>query len=243
MIEYKGKLIIFTPFYNYQTVSPYARSLCQTAIVLMKMGIDFDYWEIEGGFHVEVAINEALTRFSESDATDFLMIESDESWNPVSVVDSLLHVDPIVAGTYRMKNGKLDYIGDYNRDNKGRLLGKTVEKGRFLLEAFRVPAGFLRIKKEVVLKYIETYPDSYFWLNNKKVYPFFFNEIIDHTFTGMDLCLSDKLRELGYQIWVDPMFEIDHWGMAKFTGNFDKYLKELKDKEKQEKKLKKFWKR
>lgn len=224
---YNGKIIIFTTFYNRQTISDYTESLYKTALVLERLGIKQDYWSSEGGFHVEMALDESLTKFSESDATDILIIDSDEAWNPESVVKLLLHKAPIICGTYRKKNAWTEYIGNFKKNDEGYFLGQQVNDMP-IIEADRVPAGFLRIKKEVILRYIAVYSDNYYYINNKKIYSFFMNEIKNHQFTGMDYCFCDKLKSLGYKLWVDPALEIDHFGIIEHKGNFDKYLKGLK---------------
>jgi len=228
MKGYDGKVILFTTFYNRQTISSYAESLYKTALVLERLGIKQDYWCSEGGFLVEIAIDQALTKFAESDATDILIIDSDEAWNPAAVVMLLMHKEEIVGGTYRTKNLWSAYIGDYKKTEDGHMMGIQKNEDNIIIEADRLPAGFLRIKKEVILKYIETYPDEYYNIKEEKVYSFFKNEIINHQFTSMDYALCDKFKALGYRLWVDPKLEIDHFGLTEYKGNFDKYLKGLK---------------
>jgi len=227
MKGYDGKVILFTTFYNRQTISNYAESLYKTALVLERLGIKQDYWASEGGFLIEVALDQALTKFSESDATDFLIIDSDEAWNPAAVVMLLMHTEPIVCGTYRKKNAWAEYIGDFKKTEDGHVMGVQKNADCILIEADRIPAGFLRIKKEVILKYIEKYPEHYY-INGEKIYSFFKNEIINNQFTSMDYVISDKFKKLGYQIWIDPALEIDHFGLTEYKGNFDKYLRGLK---------------
>lgn len=229
MEGYNGKLIIFTSFYEHRALAEYCMSLYQTTRVLEKLGVNFDYWGQEGGFHIESSINSALTAFAEDpEATDIMMIDADESWKPEDVAKLLLRKEPVIGGTYRMKNNFSQYVGDFVKDENGNIKGKLTGENTAIAEANRFAAGFLRIKKEVLLKYIEAYPDDYFYLAGKKVYPFFWNEIKDHIFTGMDYCLSDKIKALGYQIWIDPAIEISHWGMTEYKGNYDKYLRNRK---------------
>jgi hypothetical protein len=228
MKGYDGSLIIYTPFYKYEAILPYVMSLFQTTLVLERLGIKFDYWGQEGGFHIEWSLNSALTKFAESDYTDFLIIDSDESWNPQDVVKLLLHKEKIVGGTYRMKNKWNEYIGVYKKGDDGALIGKISPQGTAIIESERIPSGFLKINKSVVENFIATYPDDYFYLHGVKAYTFFFNEIKNHQFTGMDYCFSDKIKSLGYKLYIDPTLEINHWGMTEYKGNYDKYLKGLK---------------
>jgi hypothetical protein len=228
MKGYDGGLVIYTPFYKYEALLPYCMSLFQTSVVLERLGVKFDYWGQEGGFHIESAINSALTKFTESEYTDFLIIDSDESWNPQDVVKLLLRPEEVIGGTYRMKNKWQQYVGMFQLDAQGFPMGRMTSGNTAIIEADRIPSGFLRIKKEVLQKFIATYPDDFFYLNGEKSYKFFFNEIVNNQFTGMDYCFSDKIKSLGYRLWIDPSLEIDHWGMTEYRGNYDKHLRGLK---------------
>jgi len=228
-MAYSGKLIIFTPFYKFQTISPYCQSLLITGLVLKEMGIDFDYWPGSSDFHVERTLNLALSKFARDEtATDFLNIDADESWNAQDVVKLLRYDEDVVCGVYKMTNTWDKYTCNLKTSEDGTPVGRLISENSAILEAERIPAGFMRIKKPVVEKYIKTYPDEYFYVGEEKVYPFFWNQVYDHEFTGMDYALSKKLLDLGYQLWVDPEICIDHYGVHAFKGNFDKYLREKK---------------
>jgi len=227
-MEYSGKLIIFTSFYKHETIAPYCESLVATSVILEKLGIRWDYWPSKGDFHIERSINDALTRFAMDDeATDFINIDSDEAWSPMAILRMIKMSEPIVSGSYRVTNAWDKFTGVY-RTGDGVPLGKMIAENEALLEADRVPGGFLRIKKEVVKRYIDAYPEEYFLVQDRKVWPFFWNEIKNHEFIGMDYALSDKLIALGYQLWIDPLLEIDHYGLTKHSGTLDKFLRDQK---------------
>lgn len=228
IFPYDKSVVIYTPFYKYQAMLPYVMSLFQTAMVLERLGVKFDYWGQEAGFHVVWGVNESLTKFAESDYTDIIIIDSDESWNAQDVVKLLLSNKHVIGGTYRMKNRWDDYLGIYKRNEDGYIMGEMVSETNAIAEAERIPSGFLKVNKKVLTDYIKTYPEDYFYLNGVKSYKFFFDEIKEHQFTGMDYCFSDKMRALGYKLWIDPTLEISHWGMTEYKGNFDKYLRGLK---------------
>jgi GT2 family glycosyltransferase len=39
---------------------------------------------------------------------------------------------------------------------------------------------------------------------------------------GEDIMLCEKIKELGYQIWLNPKHTVFHIGTKKFKGNFIK---------------------
>ena len=230
-MNYPGKLIIFTSFYRQQALAQYASSLVVTIMALERLGIEYDYWPGRSDFHVERSINDALSKFAnDPEATDFLNIDSDHSWSADAVIRLLLHPELVVAASYKMTNAWDSYTGVIVRDEDGDVRGKWDEQDKTarLLAADRIPAGFMRLKKEVLQKYIEAHPDDYWMDGDRKVYRFFWNEVKDHVFTGMDFCFSDKLKALGYDLWIDPNLKINHWGVTKFEGHLDQYLRNEK---------------
>jgi hypothetical protein len=229
-MNYAGKVILFTSFYKQQTIAPYCKSLVLTTLLLKELGIKFDYWPIQGDFHIERAINYAITKFGmDKTATDFINIDSDESWNPADIIKLLNYEEEIVAASYRITNSWDKFTGAIKRADNGMPIGRLITGDSAILEAERVPAGFIRIKKNVVQRFIEEYPDAFFYgEDNVKVYQFFWNEIKDHQFTGMDYVFSDKLKTLGFKLWIDPNIDIGHWGITEYKGSLDKHLRAVK---------------
>ena len=225
---YDGKVIIHTAFYKQQTVAAYCQNLLVTCMVLKELGIPFDYSPRPGDFHPERAVNDSLSRFLEDpEATDWFNIDSDHGWDAEAFVKMLLRPEPVLAGSYKMTNEWGKYTGVPKRDEEGAFLGQEIGENQAILEADRVAAGFLRIKKPVIEKYVEMHPEDYFHIRESgdKVYRFFWNEVIDNEFTGMDMAFSEKLKALGYQLWIYPNIDISHWGPTENMGNLDKHLK------------------
>ena len=238
MKEYNGKAIIATFFYKHQACSEYTSSMVSTAIILNKLNIKFDYCPVNGNFHMEVVVNCLLTSFlnDDNEATDLICIDSDESWKPEHVVRLLLHDEEIVSGAYLKCNDKKEYTVDVKTAEDGSYLGKVLPDGNCLLEANRVPGGFLKIRKTALQKWVDTFPDNWFWMDGKKVHNFFYNEIKDNRFTGMDYCFSDSMKKAGVQLWVDPILDISHWDVKPYQGTMDKMLRELKERQNEQNK-------
>jgi hypothetical protein len=226
---YDGKVILYTNFYRFQTIMPYCNSLVKTLFLFHKLGIKCDYEAIRGDFHVERAINHSLTKFlNDDEATDFFIIDSDESWEAEDVVRILNRPEEVVGATYMLKNDEMKYVAVFNSSEDGYFVGKILDDGNALLEALRVPAGFLRVRKSALQKVVDKNPDDYFVIPDGRVYRFFWNEILNGNFIGMDYAFSDKLRDAGVQLWIDPMVKINHWGINEWKGDLDKELRDLK---------------
>lgn len=230
-IKYDGKLIIFSSFYQWLSYANYTVSMVRTAAVLNALGINWDYWPHVGDFHIERAINGTLARFiNDPAATDILMIDTDQGWDPEDVVRVLLHDEEIVAGTYRMKNRWHEYNGVLClRD--GVPIGKMLADGTALLEAERVPAGFLRIKKAALLRFAEAYPKAR--VLEDEVVTTFFERIAEHdgrhesapTMFSQDMAFSKRWRDIGGKLWIDPNLKIRHGGYVEHKGDLDAHLR------------------
>lgn len=231
MIPYTGKLAIFTSFNSFHAYAPYVISLAQTLGVLSRLGVNWEYLARPSDFHIERAINNTLTELMErDDFTDVLLIDSDESWEPQGVVRLLLHPEAIVAGSYRMKNNPAAYVGDVRRVD-GAVMGRVLPDGSALVEAERVAAGFLRIKIDALRKWAAAYPELVSEEPDGRKVQFFSRMIGDDGAGGQvaycqDMAFSKRWRDIGGQLWIDPMVKIDHWWMEPHKGDFDAHLRD-----------------
>lgn len=230
MTPYKGRVAIFTSFYSFQAYAPYCISLAQTLGVLSKLGIEWDYLARPSDFHIERAVNNTLTELLErGDFTDVLLIDSDESWEPEGVVRILLHPQEIVAGSYRMKNHPTDYVGSLVWD-EGTPRGRMLADGTALIAAERVAAGFLRIRLDALRRYVAAYPNLWSDEPDGRKFQFFqrapLTEDDGSVVMGcQDMVFSKRWRDIGGELWIDPMVKIGHWWMECHHGDLDKHLR------------------
>jgi len=91
-----------------------------------------------------------------------------------------------------------------------------------------VGTGFMRIKKAVLDKFIEAYPETYNPGDGSQAlhHNVFEPKIIDGQFFGEDLVFCKQWEKLGGTLWVDPNVEFKHVGREVWKGNFLEYLKE-----------------
>lgn len=230
MIPYSGKLAIFTSFNSYQAYAPYVISLAQTLGTLSRLGVQWEYMARPSDFHIERAINNTLTELMErDDFSDVLLIDSDESWEPVGVVRLLLHPQEIVAASYRMKNNASEYVGHIRRVD-GAPVGIMQADGSALLEAERVAAGFLRIRISALRRWAAAYPELVSDEPDGRKVQFFSRMLVDEgdgrkTMACQDMAFSKRWRDIGGQLWIDPMVKVDHWWMEPHKGDLDAHLR------------------
>jgi hypothetical protein len=225
------KLIIATPFYEMKAFSPYVTSLVQSLMILQRLGIAYDYWDLSGDSYVDRARNTICERFLESDGTDLLMIDSDMAWDPVGFVNILKSPFEVTGAAYPCKNNWENYGVQIQTFEDGAPQ-VNIETG--LIRADWVPAGFLRIKKSCLQKYknsgvAKMYCDrSADPMCADRTFTSFFECSVDKGARfGEDVTFCKRWRSIGGEIWVEPRITIRHYGIKEWEGNYDTYLRKL----------------
>lgn len=231
----KLKLMIATPFYLQMAFARYADSLVMTGRALDMAGVPWEKHFIMGDSYIDRAKNSIVADFLESDCTDLLMIDSDMSWHPEAVARMLKHPQGVVGGFFPMKGAYESYAGALQPDEEGLVpdIKTCVElwDGSCLFKAHLVPGGFLRLKRDVLERFADHYPDNVYvdpmanQLKQDRVYTAFF-ECMRHDYTrfGEDATFCRLMREMGEDVWCDPNINFGHTGMKTYEGNFHKFL-------------------
>lgn len=231
---FDGKLIVFTSFYDFRGHAAYTQCMVGLAMLLERLGVKWDYWPVQGDFHIERCVNQAFTRFyNDPEATHILCIDSDESFDPNAVVKMLSRNVEIIAAAYRMKGDWAQFTGHPIRDQAtGQLCGRTIdaEKQEAILEAYRLPWGFTLFKKEALTKYIEKFPDAWGTYNGEKSYVFCEGRFANNgpgrerEYFSQDFAMSERMKEAGVKLWLEPNVTIGHWGNREYIGNLHEHL-------------------
>lgn len=225
-MKYDGKLAIYTAFYNYMAYSPYVRSLATTLGVLSHFNIRHEYIMSAANFHVEQAVNTFLTDLLDSDFTDVLFIDSDESWDAKDIVRLLFHTEDIVGASYRMKNRWHEHVGRILFDGNAPA-GKMLKDGTPLLKADRVAAGFIRIKVSALKRWAEAYPELRVEDGGRSVVQFFSRAVFDGELHDQDMSFCRRWLEIGGELWIDPNINVSHWGFEEHPGDLNGHIKSL----------------
>lgn len=151
------KVIFATPFYEMRGYSPYIYSMFYTASLLARLGIDCDFWSLDGDSYVDRAKNTIFNKFLEDpNATDLFLIDADMQWPPDVVAKMLMLPEEVVVGSYPQKNswGKFTSLPEL-REEEGKVfpVGRMLEDGSALIKAAFMAGGFVRIKRAVLQKF------------------------------------------------------------------------------------------
>lgn len=213
-MERRKRVFISTPAYEGKVWVQYALSLLDTCKVLEMNGYECMVKMPVGSSLLVADRNRILQMFWELEADYLLCVDSDLGWDPFAVL-RLLQADKEISG------------GVYpSRDNTGfTFRPDTEEDGRIvicpdtkLLKMQYMPAGFMLIKRIVIEKMKEKFAHTWYSpkdpRNEKEsAHCLFDTEVYDGEFWGEDYVFCRRVRETGFDIWVDPTFQFDHAGI------------------------------
>ncbi len=210
------KLMIGTPCYDGKLGVSYVRALIETERALRDAGIPLSLHFTVQSSLVMHARNEIVADFLRSDATDLLFIDSDIGWQAPDVLRLLNHDVAVAAGVYRRKTEALSFVVVFP---EGQVVRRQRATG--LLEASRVGAGFLRLRRDALERMVALHPELRYVHDGRSDAPhhaLFDTSMIDGELCGEDWTFCARWRAAGGQIWVDPDIVLDHIGTRAFSG-------------------------
>jgi len=206
-----------TPSYDAMVHHTYAVALSETCALVRASGVGMTPSLSVASSLLCKTRNLILKFFMESGATHLLCIDGDLGW-PAPMVLAMLHSDKdLICGVYPARDpGTTDGKNQYIFIPEEKEDGSMVTEGE-LIKALYVPAGFMLIKRVVIERLIEKFPERYANPKNPKhekedMHVFFNTELYEGEFWGEDFTFSRLVRESGTDIWVDPRIEFTHAG-------------------------------
>lgn len=245
-----------TPCYGGQVTEPFFRSWSKAHMMYTKYNIPYSVTTSANESLVSRArCHMVAYMMANPAATHLMFIDADINFDCVDILHMLQHDKDIIVGAYpkkdlnwnMIKNGvKLDndvtleqmkglganyalnFDWNFNSENKRSL---KLEKG--LIKLKDAATGFMLIKREVIMKMIESYPELYF--NNdldlspefeKWTYLLFdcMHEPETKRYLSEDYAFCRRWQALGGEVWLDPLVSLDHVGHYTFHGNIGQLI-------------------
>jgi hypothetical protein len=215
----RPRFFISTPAYEGKVHVQYAMSLLDTSEILRMLGYEVIVRVPVGSSLLVADRNRILQMFWESEADYLLCVDSDLGWDPIFIPKLLDHLvkDDVefVGGVYPSRDGKSFNFRPMTEED-GRII---VDKKTQLLKMNHIPAGFMMMKRSVIQKLHEKYPELYYTPKDPRngsesAFCLFNTEVWDGEFWGEDYVFCRRVREAGIDIWVDPMIGFNHAGVT-----------------------------
>jgi hypothetical protein len=200
-------IFIGTPCFEYKVNANYVKSL----IEFSKNNINFETFFLHDSL-ITRARNELITRFYENSQnfTHLLWLDADVSITASGLQNLLDENVNVIAAPVPIK--------DLN-PGAHQSVRKSYEEVRpYVYKAEAAATGCLLMSKKSVIDLIES--SKYYFINDhseRKIYNVFESGIKDRQLMSEDWDICYKLRELGYEIYVNSSFPVSHFGIYNYS--------------------------
>jgi hypothetical protein len=128
----------------------------------------------------------------------------------------------VVAGLYRFKtDGEVTYMGVLDDDKDG--FPKVRADG--CIKATMVPAGFLKLTREAVNKFMVAYPNLMYGEPCNPHIDIFNHGAYKGAFWGEDYAFCRNWRDAGGEIWIVPDIDLTHHSKeSDYPGNYHQFM-------------------
>jgi hypothetical protein len=127
----------------------------------------------------------------------------------------------VVAGTYRFKGEPEEYMGAIIPG----IDECPIVREDGCIKAHSIPAGFLKITRKGVNKFMNAYPELLYGERCNPSVDLFNHGVHDWVWYGEDYSFARRWREKCGDIWLVPNLNITHHlGETTFPGNFHEYM-------------------
>jgi len=175
-----------------------------------------------GSPYISCARAEMLRKALDVKADVVVFIDHDLSWRSEDLL-SLIQTDgDVVAGTYRFKLPEESYMGTI----KVQADLRPIVRDDGCILANLVPAGFLKVTKEAVHRFMEAYPDLCFGPKFNLSVDLFNHGAHEGQWWGEDYAFSRRWNAMGGEIWLVPDLDLTHHGADRaYPGNFHTFMR------------------
>lgn len=231
MPESERKIFIGMPVGSGQVMLNTVISLITSMVECHDFGWRFPKMYFRGGdSDLCRARNAVVTEFVKSDCTDLVMIDSDISWRAGDLTRLVAHKKEFVAACYRGKTDEKDLY--FIQWPEKKELYTDPDTGFPLLKVDGTAIGFCRLTRACVEKLVESlnghhyidplYPDD-------KIHWLIDFERRDGARLEEGYSLCRRWRELGGDVWIDPMLNLGHMGLKVFESNMIEFLERIRN--------------
>jgi len=149
-------------------------------------------------------------------------LDYDLSWRPEDMLKLLSTEGDVVAGIYRFKTDEEKYMGTIVSDGNNI----PVCRSDGSIRADKVPAGFLKVTKAAIQKFMRAYPELLYGDPDRYSVDLFNHGAYKGVWYGEDYSFSRRWREMGEEIWIVPDLSLNHHAKDKeYRGNFHNFMR------------------
>ncbi len=171
--------------------------------------------------YISAARSTMLRKALDAKADVIVFIDHDLSWNAKDLLTLIETEGDVVAGTYRFKKDEEHYMGVIE-DGEGFL---PTLRADGCIKATRVPAGFLKVTKEAVGRFMVAYPALVYGPPYNPSVDLFNHGAHKGAWWGEDYSFSRNWIDAGGDIWITPNINLNHHSEdVEYKGNFHEFM-------------------
>lgn len=213
------KIVIATPTIT-RPKDAYLSSLEASVDALDAAGIEHQTVFEIGCPYISHARATMLRKALDANADAVIFIDHDVEWRPQDIVKLVQTDGDVVAGTYRFKKDDVQYMAtiDCHAD------GTPIVRSDGCIKADKVPAGFLRVTRQAVRKFMRAYPELVYGHPEKPAVDLFNHGAYQGVWYGEDYSFSRRWNDCCGDIWLIPDLNLNHHGDKAYLGNYHEFL-------------------
>lgn len=174
-----------------------------------------------GSPYISCARATMLRKALDAMATHIVFIDHDLSWNAQDLLTLIEADGDVVSGNYRFKKDEVEFMGTLIPG----IDGLPQIRGDGGLKAHFIPAGFMKITRNTVSRFIAAYPELCFGEKCNPSVDLFNHGAHDGKWYGEDFAFSRRWRELGGELVILPTLNlVHHTPDTQYGGTFHDYL-------------------
>jgi glycosyltransferase involved in cell wall biosynthesis len=176
-----------------------------------------------GNPYISAARAAMLRKALDAKADVIVFIDHDLSWSPKDLLTLIETPGDVVAGLYRFKKDEEHYMGVL-QDGENFM---PVCRPDGCIQATKVPAGFLKVTKEAIGRFMDAYPHLCYGPKYNLSVDLFNHGAHKGAWWGEDYAFSRNWIDAGGDIWVVPNLDLTHHSTeTAYPGNYHNFLRQ-----------------
>lgn len=209
------KVLIATPAHDGRLDVWYTTSLVNSVRIAQENGIFLHPVFMSYDALVQRARNDLFRLGLDYDAV--IWIDADLEWHPLWIMELLKSDKDVIGGTYRKKTDDAELY---------TVKTQNLETEDGLIKVDGLGLGFVKMSNKAVMALWESSePYQNEGREGRMVCDI---KIVDGQLVSEDNVVMSKLKDLGFDIWLDQRMTCVHIGTKKFYGNFEHYATQLR---------------
>lgn len=208
------KVLIATPCIDQKVDAYFVHSLCESTKLGLKHDLELRCVFLPNESILPMARNELFALGYKQSYDAVVFIDNDEYWDAQVLIDIILSKKDVVTVPVVNKGDKEITFNVWLKESK------EADSSDGYIKIEKCGTGFMKISRKVLEDLWHSNTELLFRGKNLK-------NICEYTYVGGEflsegVTLSKKIKELGYDIWLNPHYTVSHIGSKMYKGDFKK---------------------